>query len=137
MKVDPPFAKDSVTQVFAAFPDDVRPALLAVRRLVFAVAADVPGIGPVEETLKWGQPAYLTPQTKAGTTLRLGVTKDHRPAVFVHCQTTILNDVAHAFPDAFGYAGTREAAFSADAVPEVALRHLIVATLTYHRSKKP
>jgi hypothetical protein len=34
-----------------------------------------PGVGALHETLKWGQPAYLTPETRSGTTLRLGVPK--------------------------------------------------------------
>lgn len=92
-----PFEDEAVEAAFAAFPEGARPGLLAIREMIFQVAAEVPQVGPVEEALKWGQPAYLTPTTKSGSTIRLGVPKSGGYAVFTHCQTTIMSDF-HAFP---------------------------------------
>lgn len=64
-----------VAVAFAAFPDPVRVQLLEVRRLIFATAAETSGVGPLTETLKWGEPAYLTEATVSGSTIRLGPLK--------------------------------------------------------------
>ena len=42
----------------------------ALRSLLVEVAEDL-CVGPLTETLKWGEPAYLTEVTKAGTTVRI------------------------------------------------------------------
>lgn len=43
-------------------------------------AASTDGGGPIEETLKWGDPAYVTSATKSGSTIRVVWKKagDHR-----------------------------------------------------------
>jgi len=87
----PPIQSDAVKSAFASFPDTARPGLLELRRLIFEVA-ETESVGRIEETLKWRQPAYLTPESKSGTTLRLGVPKAGGYALFVHCQTSIISD---------------------------------------------
>lgn len=68
---NPAFADSAVAAAFASYPEPIRARLLALRRLIFATAAATQGVGPLEETLKWGQPAYLTPATRAGSTIRI------------------------------------------------------------------
>ena len=131
-KIDDP----EVAAAFDAHPPKLRRKLLALRKLVLDTAKRSEEVGALEETLKWGQPAYLTPETRSGSTLRLGLARDGRPAVFVHCQTTILEGVSHAFPTAFDYDGRRAARFDAEALPREPLRHLIRAALTYHLNKR-
>jgi len=48
------FANPAVAAVFAAYPARVRAKLLALRRLILETAAKTPGVGALEETLKWG-----------------------------------------------------------------------------------
>lgn len=128
-----PFASDTVADAFARFPDDLRPGLLALRTLIFDTATQTPEAGRIEEALRWGQPAYLTPETKSGTTLRLGLPKTGGFALYVHCQTSLLSDFRHVFGDGFAYEGNRALHFQPDTpLPEAPLRHLIRATLTYH-----
>ena len=45
--------------------------LMTLRALIFDVAAKTDGVGALDETLKWGEPAYLT-RSKSGSTIRLG-----------------------------------------------------------------
>ena len=45
--------------------------LLQLRELIMKTAAATPEVGRLEETLKWGEPAYLTRQTGAGSTIRM------------------------------------------------------------------
>ena len=107
--------------------------LLAARALIFE-AAQAADVGPLTETLKWGQPSYLTDASKAGTTLRLGVSGD-RPAVFFNCQTTLVEGFRSDFPDAFEYIGNRVLVLSKADDP-AALSLCLSRALTYHRDKR-
>lgn len=132
------FADPSVKQAFDALPEKARNGLLALRTLIFEAAAANDTIGRVEEALKWGQPAYLTPDTKNGSTIRLGVPRstDHDYALFVHCQTDLTEQFETRYPGAFDYEGTRALLFSADKpIQADALRQCIALALTYHARK--
>lgn len=131
------FADPRVLAAFAALPDKAQPRLRTVRDLIFNIAAETPGVGEIEEALKWGQPAYLTPETKSGSTLRLGVTKSAEPAIFAHCQTTIISDFQAQFPDEFRYQGNRAVILPEEpGLSTAPLRHLIASALTYHLRKR-
>ena len=133
----PPFQTDAVANRFAAMPDDLRPGLLRLRHLIFDVAADTDGVGPLEESLRWGQPAYLTSETRSGTTLRLGISKTGQLALFVHCQTRLIDDFRNLFPGTFSYDKTRAIHLDpATPLPETPLRLFIRNALTYHRSPR-
>ena len=133
----PPFARPDVRAAFDAFDTPARDGLLQIRALIFETAAADPAVGQLEETLKWGQPAYLTPETRSGSTIRLGVPKEGGFALYAHCQTTIISDFQGIFPDAFRYEGNRAVHFQADtALALDSLRLLVASALTYHLQKK-
>ena len=122
-----------VAAAFDAMPGDVRDALLPIRKRLFAVA-DATGTGPLSETLKWGEPAYLTEATKAGSTVRLGISGG-RAAVFFNCNTALVDGFRSDFPEAFDYVGNRALLVGAntdDAVLDICLTR----ALTYHRTKR-
>lgn len=97
----------------------------------------MPEIGRIQETLKWGQPSYLTPETKAGSTIRLGVPKQGGFALYAHCQTTIISDFQAIFGEDFRFDGNRAVTFSAHDEPDTdKLRLLVRSALTYHLSKR-
>ena len=60
-----------VASLFKAYPPAVRTRLMALRDLVLDTAARTTGVGRLTETLKWGQPSYLTEETRSGTTVRI------------------------------------------------------------------
>ena len=129
----PPFESPAVAAAYESFPAPEREGMLALRRLIFETAAETPGVGVLEETLKWGQPAYLTPDTKAGSTIRLGLPKQGGFALYTHCQTTLIGDFRSLFPDDFQYEGNRAVHFKAGTpLPLDQLRLLIRSALTYH-----
>ncbi len=134
--VRPPFQSDAVGNAFAAFPAAERTNLLRIRSLIFEIASRMDGIGPLQETLKWGQPAYLT-SGKSGSTIRLGRPKEGGYAIFAHCRTSIISDLRNQLGDTFRYDGNRAILFDSAAQPPLdALRHLVVHALTYPHSKK-
>jgi len=123
------FEDANVAAAYAAFPAEVRAGLMALRARVLAVAA-AEGI-PVEEALRWGQPAYLAPK---GSTIRLGVPKTGGYAIYTHCQTTLMNDFRALCPE-LRFEGNRAVHFTAKETPPAALDMLIRAALTYHQSQ--
>ena len=122
-----------VRAVFDAFAPQARTGLLQLRDLILAQAADMPQVGPITEALRWGQPAYLTSQTKAGSTLRLGVPKSGGFALFVHCQTSLIADFRAVAGDRFRYEGQRAVLFAraGDLQPDL-LALLIRRALGWH-----
>ncbi|WP_323776044.1 DUF1801 domain-containing protein [Leisingera sp.] len=125
----------SPAEIEAAFavPDPLaREGLLRLRQLIVKTASETPEAGRVEEVLRWGQPSYITPETKTGSTIRLGVPKDARFALFVHCQSRLIPEFAAAFPAWDRFEGTRAVLFNDPAEVEP-IRHgwLIKRALTY------
>ena len=60
-----------VAAVFNSYPPKIKSKLMFLRQLIFDTAASIEGIGEIEETLKWGEPGYLTPESKSGSTIRI------------------------------------------------------------------
>lgn len=119
--------------VFERFSPDARKALLEIRQLIFDTAEADASIGPLDETLKWGQPAYR-PKNGAGTTVRLGQPKSGGCAIYVPCQTTVISDFQTIFPDGFLYDKNRAVLFDTDMpLNPKAIHPLIHAALTYHQ----
>ncbi len=131
-----PFADENVKAAYAAFPPVAFEMAMILRDLIFSVAWDTPEVGPIEETLKWGQPSYLTPETKSGSTLRIGVAKQGGAALFAHCATDIISTYASIFPDTDQIEGNRAVIFtSPDKIVPERLRLLIYHALTYHLAR--
>ena len=133
-----PFESAAVAQAFEAYPVNFRRQLLALRELIFQTAASTEGVGMIEETLKWGEPAYVTSQSKSGSTVRIGWKKSNpsQYAMYFHCQTNLVDTFRALFPTEFKFEGNRAIVFNEhDAVPTDSLTFCIAAALTYHRSK--
>lgn len=128
-----PAIDPKVADIFDGYDADIKAGLLRLRRLIFEMAADTPKVGHVAEVLRWGQPSYITPVTKSGSTIRLGVPKTGGFALYTHCQTTLISDFAATFPAWDQIDGNRAVLFKTvdDIDPH---RHglLIKAALTYH-----
>lgn len=132
------FTNAAVAQVFAAWPAPVRRKLLAVRELIFKTAEQLPQVGALEETLKWGEPAYLTPHSKSGSTIRLSWKKaaPNQFGIYFHCQTSLVDTFRTLFPEGLKFEGNRAILFDqAQPLPEDALRMCIGQALTYHLTK--
>src|ERR1700732_485179 len=132
------FSEPAVDAVFRAYPAPIRARLLALRRLIFDTAKTTKGVGRLEETLKWGQPSYLTAETKSGSTIRIDRVKSgaKRYAVYFHCQTDLVETFRELYPTELSFGGNRSMLLEAgDELPHAALRHCIALALTYHLNK--
>ena len=129
----------AVDAVFAHYPKPVKAKLLALRRLILDTAKATKGVGALEETLKWGQPSYLTAETKSGSTIRIDQVKSaaNQYAVYFHCQTDLVETFRELYPTQMRYGGNRSILLDAgEELPEAALRHCVALALTYHLKKK-
>ncbi|HEY4972830.1 MAG TPA: DUF1801 domain-containing protein [Steroidobacteraceae bacterium] len=125
--------------VFSAYPEPLKARLLVLRRLIFETAEATAGVGALQETLKWGQPSYLTNQTKSGSTIRIDQVKGapSRYALFFHCQTDLVESFRERYPRELSYGGNRSILLdTGHELPETALRHCIALALTYHLNKR-
>ncbi len=125
-----------VLQVFQGIAPVDRQTLLDTRDLIFEVAASDPRIGQIEETLRWGEPAYVTTKGKTGSTIRLSIEKSSgKPALFFNCKTTLVEEFRQHFGGALRYSKNRAVLLDGDMrALSPALKSCIAAALTYHLS---
>lgn len=131
-------AHAAVEAVFDAYPKPVKAGLRALRRLIFDTAKATDGVGALEETLKWGQPSYLTAETGSGSTIRIDHVKAQpgQYAVYFHCQTNLVETFRELYPE-LRYSSNRAILLdAADKLPEAELRHCVGLALTYHLGKR-
>lgn len=107
-----------------------------LRNLILETASEIDGIDTLEETLKWGEPSYLT---KHGSTLRMDW-KEKKPdqyAMYFKCTSKLVPTFKAIFNDTFEYENNRAIVFKLnEKVPEKELKQCIRMTLTYHKIKQ-
>ncbi|MCZ4316191.1 DUF1801 domain-containing protein [Comamonadaceae bacterium G21597-S1] len=129
----------AVARAFDAFAPSARKRLLAIRTLIHTVATATDGVGEIQETLKWGEPAYLTTQTRSGSTIRLGCPKSQpgHCAVYFNCNTTLVDTFRSLFPNELRFEGNRAIVFApGERIDTRALAVCVKAALTYRRDKR-
>lgn len=109
-----------------------------LRALIYEVAEQTEGVGELEETLKWSEPAYLTRRPKSGTTIRIDW-KEKNPeqiGMYVSCNTSLIETWRSMFKDELEFEGNRAILLPADtSLPEKELRICIQMALRYHLDK--
>ena len=81
--------KPEVARVFDGYPEPMRKKMMHLRQLVLDTASETEGVDAPEETLKWGEPSYLT---KGGSTIRMDW-KARAPdqyAMYFNCNTSLV-----------------------------------------------
>jgi Domain of unknown function (DU1801) len=131
------FGDKAVAAVFEGYPAGLRRKLIALRELIFKVADATDGVGRLTETLKWGQPSYLT-TSGSGSTVRIDrLKKDDGYAIYFHCQSGLVDQFRRIYPRTFRYEGKRAILFDrSERLPTRALGHCIGLALTHHARKK-
>ena len=121
--------------LFANYPDNVRERMLGLRDLILETARELDGVTALEETLKWGEPSYIT---KHGSTLRMDW-KEKMPdqyAIYFKCTSRLVETFRTVFKNCFDFEGNRAIVFQMeDTIPKKELKECIRATLTYHKVK--
>lgn len=124
-----------VEAVFNTYPESVRPKMLSLRKLVLETAEELESITSLEETLKWGEPSYLT---KIGSTIRMDwkTKTPNQVAMYFKCTSKLVITFREVYQDTFTFEGTRAIVFQlAEEIPVMELKRCIAAGLTYHKVK--
>ena len=124
----------SVRQKFETYPEDISVLLRNIRALIFSVAKQ-DGITDIAETLKWGEPSYIS---KIGSTIRF----DWKPkypqqyCLYFNCKTSLVETFKELYGDTFNYQSNRAIAFQlSDKLPIAELKHCISLSLRYRTIK--
>lgn len=134
-----PFTDAAVEARFRSLPEPLRLPMLRLRQMILEAAAGNPDIGPLMETLKWGEPAWLPRRPRTGTTVRIDALKGSSThyALYVHCQTSLIETYRRHYSEQFSYDGNRALIFAVEREPPAEpLAHCIALALTYHRWAK-
>lgn len=127
-----------LASVIKSYPQSARLYAEYLRKLIYKIASDDADIGQITETLKWGEPAFLTSKPKSGTTLRFDW-KESRPdkiGLFVHCNTALIQTLRDMFGNVLEFEGNRAIWLDLKAPPpEDILTVCIGKILTYHLNK--
>lgn len=125
-----------VAAVFEHYPNHIQQRLLFLRQLILDTALAIQGIEHLEETLKWGEPSYVT---KRGSTIRIAW-KESNPqqyAMYFNCKTSLVATFKEVFGDVFNYEGNRAIVFDDnEEIPIDELKLCISICLTYHSRKQ-
>ena len=126
--------QDSVKQKFMTYPESIAVVLYEIRSLIFRVAKQ-DGITELEETLKWGEPSYIS---KIGSTIRF----DHKPkspeqfCIYFNCKTKLIETFKELYGDTFVYEGNRALVFELQhTLPITELAHCFSLALRYKKIK--
>ena len=116
---------------FNNYPRHVKTKMTRLRELVLKTANDIDGLEQLEETLKWGEPSYLT---------KFGIDwKAKNPAqfaIFFKCTSLLVPTFKKIYKDTFTFEKNRAIVFSLDdSLPEKEITHCISLALTYHKVK--
>lgn len=122
-------------EVFENYPDSVRSQMEQLRELILEAASEIDGLEDLEETLKWGEPSYLT---KHGSTVRMDW-KEKNPdqyAMYFKCTSKLVPTFKKLYQDTFTFEGDRAIVFKLNQkIPKNELKHCIKLALTYHKVK--
>jgi len=121
--------------VFNGYPEPMQKKLMFLRNIIMEAASEIPDIKTIEETLKWGEPAYIV---EGGSTIRIAWKKSapDQYAMYFNCKTKLIDTFKEVYKETFKYEGNRAIVFYAsDKVCVEELRHCIELALTYHARK--
>ncbi|WP_352298316.1 DUF1801 domain-containing protein [Pseudoalteromonas sp. 20-MNA-CIBAN-0454] len=124
----------SVQQKFSTYPESVAVLLNNVRDLILNVAKQ-DGITDITETLKWGEPSYVS---KVGSTIRIDWKAKYpdQYCIYFNCKTSLIETFKEIYGDTFTYEGNRAIVFKINqVVPYKELSHCISMSLRYKKIK--
>jgi len=124
----------SVKQKFETYPENISVLLNNVRDLIYSVAKQ-DDISDITETLKWGEPSYIS---KIGSTIRFDWKAKYpdQYCIYFNCKTLLVETFKEIYGDTFTYEGNRAIIFKVDQIlPSKELAHCISMALRYKKLK--
>lgn len=117
-------------------PELASARLIELRELIQEVAKSTPIVNELAESLKWGQPSYVS---NCGTPIRIDWSskKPEKIGVYVNCQTSLVETYRELFGSALNFVGNREIELNLqEELPKDMLSKCIALALSYQHVKK-
>ncbi|GAA3602280.1 DUF1801 domain-containing protein [Flavivirga amylovorans] len=130
VKTDP-----RVESIFNNYPDSVRKKMTNLRELIVETANDIEGVTHLEETLKWGEPSYLT---KKGSTIRINWSSKNpdQYAMYFQCTSRLVSTFRTVYKNTLDFEGKRAIILQLHKeLPKEPLKNCIAVALIYHKVK--
>lgn len=125
--------KDVQTK-FDDYPDSVKVRMIELRRFILSLI-EREELGPVEETLKWGEPSYLV---ETGSSVRIDwkmKTPNHF-YVYFHCQTQLIETFRELHSDRLTFQGNRAIVLDIEQpLPTAELEQSLLMAFQYKKLK--
>ncbi len=123
----------NVKKKFESYPDEIAILLGNIRTLIFCIAQQ-DGISAITETLKWGEPSYIS---KIGSTIRFDwkVKYPEQYCIYFNCKTSLVETFKEVYGDIFNYDGNRAIILNVDQEIPKELAHCISMSLRYKNIK--
>ncbi|TRX60474.1 DUF1801 domain-containing protein [Fulvivirga sp. M361] len=128
-------SEPQVADVFKGYAPDIRQKIQHLRQVIIDTASETEGLKKLTETLKWGEPSYVT---KRGSPIRIDWKRSNPQyyAMYFICTTTLVETFRMVYGDLFQYQGNRAILFHLDdKIPVTELKHCISLALTYRQIK--
>lgn len=108
-----------------------------LKALIHQVAARTPGIGPLQESLKWGEPSFTPAKRNVGSSVRIAPRQNGDTALMFICHTDLVEEFRALYPETLRYEGNRAIVVEAGATVDLAaLSHCIGLALTCKLRKR-
>lgn len=128
-------SSEVVSETIKKYPENIQIKLEFLRNLILDTASETEAVNTIEETLKWGEPSFIT---KSGSTIRIDW-KENNPnqyAIYFNCKTILVDTFRERYKNIFKFEGNRAIVFDMDEIiPVDELKHCIELSLTYHSIK--
>lgn len=93
------FPSEEVSSYYFNLTPMMLEKFMEIRNWIYELSEKDQRIGEIEECLKWGEPSFLTPKTKSGSTIRIAKVNEFEFALYFNCKTTIAKEIAMEFPE--------------------------------------
>lgn len=123
-----------VADIISSYPPKARSKIKELRHLILQAAKKDDRIGFLQETVRWGQPSYITSETKSGSLVRFDLLKKQpdKIALYFHCQTNLVPMFKNWYPE-LQYMGNRAIILDVkNRLPKQKLEKCILAAFTYN-----
>lgn len=109
-----------------------------LKALIHEAASGNPEIGPLEESLKWGEPSFTPVRRNVGSSVRIAERGGGDLALMFICHTNLVEEFRELYPAQLAFEGNRAIVIAKGDRPDrEALSHCIALALTYKlRSKR-
>ncbi|MCW7480052.1 hypothetical protein [Leptospira kanakyensis] len=134
-KLKYPLPSEEVSSYYFNLMPAMLEKFMEIRTWIYELSEAEERIGFIEECLKWGEPSFLTPKTKSGSTIRIGKVNDSEFALYFNCKTTIAKEITIEFPE-LNCDGKRALYLSSSKkLPKTKLIVCLKKALLYHKRR--